>query len=363
MAEYSLNNATTTDLATSETSKWSADSYTVAGQALDVSMGKGEIEVTFPYATKYLGYYKRYGQLKKAIDTLAIYVVGKGYNCDTRTKVLLDHLQGMGNDSSHEIFFNCFVMSLIVGDSFAEIIRSKKGLLLNLKPISPERMKVILQNGIIKRYEVLSLNGEFIKIPKENILHICNDRIGDEQHGTSVIEACTWVIDALEEARRDYRIVLHRNVVPLRIIEVDTTNTTELSTLKAQYKTAIQNGEVLIVPKGTVSITYDKIVIQDPIAWIQSLENYFYLAVGIPRVIASPDGLSEGSSKVGYLVFEPIYTYRQILLESDLWNQVGLRIKFNRPASLSDNISSNEEKNTSQTGFQPKDMAVTGGRE
>ena len=106
------------------------------------------------------------------------------------------------------------------------------------------------------------------------------------------------------------------------------------------------------------SLLHTTIQIQDPIAWIQSLENYFYLAVGIPKVIASPDGLSEGSSKVGYLMFEPIYSFRQILLEADIWNQLNLQIKFNRPPSLQDNIQSNEAKNTSQTGFQPGDMQV-----
>jgi hypothetical protein len=356
MAQYSLNNTTTTDV--------HSQSYVTASQSLDYNEADDEIYIYFPNATRNIGYYKKYGQLKKAIDTFVTYIVGKGYNCEVETKVILDHLSGIGNDSSHEILFNLEVMSMVCGDSFAEIIESEKGTLLNLKPISPERMRVVIdgKSGIIKGYDVLTTRGNknngFRRLDKNKVLHIVNDRVGDEQHGTSVVDACTWVIDALEEARRDYRIVLHRNVVPLRIIEVDTQNQTEMNSLKSQYKTAISSGEVLIVPKGTVSISNDKIVIQDPIAWIQSLENYFYLAVGIPRVIASPDGLSEGSSKVGYLVFEPLYTYKQHLLETDLWNQVGIILTFNRPASLSDNIQSNEEKNTSQTGFQPKDMSV-----
>jgi hypothetical protein len=151
--------------------------------------------------------------------------------------------------------------------------------------------------------------------------------------------------------------------VPVRIIEIDSDDTVKRNLLMAEYKEAITKGEVLIVPMSTVKITQDQITIQDPIAWIQSLENYFYLAVGIPRVIASPDNLSEGSSKVSYLIFEPIYTYRQLLLEADLRNQVGIILSFNRPPSLADNIQSNEAKSTSQTGFQPKDMAVGMGAE
>ena len=332
--------------------------YSTSAQPLEHAQDDETI-VSFPNAAKYFGYYKKYGQLKKAIDTLAIYVVGKGYSTTTANKVDLDNFNGWGEDTAVSIFWNALVTSMVQGDSFSEIIRDDGGLLLNLKPISPERMRIILnKNGVIKRYEQVQKGKENVKFKPQEILHICNDRIGDEQRGTSVIECCEWVINAIEEARRDYRVLLHRNVVPLRIIEIDSDDATKRNAFMVEYKDAIVKGEVLIVPKGTVEVKDTTIQIQDPIAWIQSLENYFYLAVGIPKVIASPDGLSEGSSKVGYLMFEPIYTYRQTLLEADLEKQLGIKLIFNRPPSLQDNIQSNEAKNTSQTGFQPNDMAV-----
>jgi len=352
MSELNISKTSVTDL--------NIQPYTTTAQALDYSSGD-EVNVDFPKAAKYFGYYKKYGQLKKAIDTLWIYVCGKGYTAETpRQDQTLKDLRGFGEDTSHSIFWSLGVTSMIQGDAFAEIIRDPDtGRLLNLKPISPERMRIVYgKNGLIKRYEQINLPNKPTKFQPEDIFHIRNDAIADEQRGTSVIEACEWVIDALEEARRDYRVVLHRNVVPVRIIEVDTDDATKRNAFMAEYKTAIEKGEVLVIPKGAVSFSQDTIKIQDPIAWIQSLENYFYLAVGIPRVIASPDGLSEGSSKVSYLIFEPIYTYRQVLLEADIWNQLSIGIKFNRPASLQDNIQSNEAKNTSQTGFQPNDMAV-----
>lgn len=332
-------------------------------QALEYNEGD-DVYIDYPKAAQYIGYYKQYGQLKKAIDTLSLYVCGKGYTTDPQTEIDLQHLKGMGEDTSHSIFWNMQVMSMVVGDSFAEIIRDDNGVLLNLKPISPERMRTVIgSNGMIKRYEQVK-NGKTVhKFKTNEILHIMNDRVGDEQRGVSVIECCQWVIDAINEARADYRVVLHRNRVPVRIIEIDTDDTAKRNAFMNEYKDAITKGEVLVVPKATVEIKQDQITIQDPIAWITSLENYFYLAVGIPRVIASPDNLSEGSSKVSYLIFEPIYTYRQMLLEADLKNQVGIILTFNRPPSLMDNIQSNEAKNTSQTGFQPKDMMVTGGRE
>lgn len=356
MGELNVANSATIELHKGSNS-FSAYDYEVSPQSLEYSEAD-EVIVDFPNASKYYGYYKKYGQLKKAIDTLSIYIVGKGFETDVPTKVVLNHLNGWGEDSIHSILWNMQVVSLIQGNSFAEIIR-KDGKILNLKPISPERMIIILnKQGVIIRYEQIQTGNPNKRFKKEDILHICNDRIGDEQRGTSVIECCEWVINAIEEARRDYRVLLHRNVVPVRIIEIDTDDKVKRNAFMNEYKDAIQKGEVLIIPKGSVEIKDNQIQVQDPIAWIQSLENYFYLAVGIPRVIASPDALSEGSSKVGYLVFEPIYTYRQILLESDLRNQLGWIIKFNRPASLQDNIQGNEAKNTSQTSFQPKDMAV-----
>jgi hypothetical protein len=356
MATLDLNTASVTDLNIQPLASPNA-------QALEYSEGD-EVFIDYPKAAQYIGYYKQYGQLKKAIDTLSLYVCGKGFTTDDATMIRLSHMKGMGEDSVHSIFWNMQVMSMIVGDSFSEIVRNEKGTLINLKPISPERMRTVVgSNGMIKRYEQMKNGKAAHKFKTNEILHIMNDRVGDEQRGTSVIECCAWVIDAINEARADYRVVLHRNRVPVRIIEIDSDDTVKRNLLMAEYKEAITKGEVLIVPMSTVKITQDQITIQDPIAWIQSLENYFYLAVGIPRVIASPDNLSEGSSKVSYLIFEPIYTFRQILLESDLLSQVGIEVKFNRPPSLMDNMQSNEAKNTSQTGFQPKDMAVGMGAE
>jgi hypothetical protein len=359
MAELNINKAERTDL--------DIQPYSTSSQGLEYA--DGEVYVDFPNTAKYLGYYKKYGQLKAALNTLWIYVVGKGFSTSPTARPPLNRIYGVGEDTLQNILWNMGVMSMIAGDSFAEIIRNDKKTLLNLKPISPERMRVVYgKNGLIKRYEQVRWTPDgkaqpYKRFKPEEILHICNDRIGDEQRGTSVIECCQWVIDAIEEARKDYRIVLHRNVCPVRIIEVDTDDTARIRAFKVEYKDAISKGEVLVVPRGTVQFQQDKITIQDPLAWIQSLENYFYLAVGIPRVIASPDALSEGASKVGYLIFEPIYTFRQVLLEQDLLQQLGLKITFNRPASLQDNIQSNEAKNTSQTGFQPKDMSVNMGGE
>ena len=94
------------------------------------------------------------------------------------------------------------------------------------------------------------------------------------------------------------------------------------------------------------------------------MENFFYQAVGIPKVIlGGSEEFTEASSKISYLTYEQIYTREITELESDLWNQLAIRLKFNKPASLKNEMLSSEDKNTGQTSFQPKDTEITGGRE
>ena len=63
----------------------------------------------------------------------------------------------MGKDTFDTIMWNHEVVKLAVGDAFMEIVRSKIPLrkaLINLIPISPERVKVVVKGSRIIRYEV-----------------------------------------------------------------------------------------------------------------------------------------------------------------------------------------------------------------
>jgi protein required for attachment to host cells len=275
---------------------------------------------------------------------------------------MLDRVIGWGEDSIEAIFNNLIIQKKIFGDAFAEIIRDDRGLVLNLKPLYAGDMRVVVDSkGMIKYYEQRTKNNKdgAIKFETHEILHLVNDRIANEIHGTSVIEAVQWVIDARNEAMADYRKVLHRNVVPVRIIEIDSDNTTKRDQLISQYQDAIAKGEVLVIPKGTVEIKDNTINIQDPITWIKYLENFFYQAVGIPKVIlGGSEEFTEASSKIGYLTFEQVYSKEQRELEADLLNQLGVTIKFNKPVSLKNELLQSESKNTGQTGFQQSETTA-----
>ena len=44
-------------------------------------------------------------------------------------------------------------------------------------------------------------------------------------------------------------------------------------------------------------------------------------------------------------------------MENELWNQLAIKIKFNRPPSLAPKTQENAEKNTGQTSIQPAEVA------
>jgi len=360
MARTDIGKTTTTNMTDN------VDDYSVDSNALDYASSQRETEYTFQDATTYFGYYKTIPELKKAIDALAMWTVGKGYKTAfQKMEFRLESLSGWGEDTFQSIMENMIRVKKIVGDSFAEIIRDENTrTLINLKPISPERMKIIVdKRGRIKRYEQYTSTG-WIRHKKEDILHLCNDRVGDEIHGVSVVEACKWVIDARNEAMTDYKKVLHRNVIPVRIIEVDADDTSKRNELIKEYETAINKGEVLVIPKGTVEIKDTSITIENPTVWIQYLENFFYQAVGIPKIIlGGSQEFTEASSKIGYLTFEQVYMREQRELEADLLQQLQLKVTFERPVSLKEPVVEAEAANTGQTGFQPKEAKATEERE
>jgi len=308
---------------------------------------------------QYLTYYKT-TQLKAAVDTLAIWTVGKGYNVSNRDRVILDNITGWGEDSFTSILFNLMVMKKVTKiGGFAEIIRNESGTLVNLKPLNPANM-IIYYNpqGIITGYGHKQSKGKIKKYEPDKILHLVNDRIGDEVHGTSVVESVKWIIDAKEEAMRDWRRISHRSTV--RILYVEEDNKDRIANLKRDYPEAIKNGDLLILPVLPKDAKFEDLQlppIQQFLEWIRYLENLFYQAVRVPKIIATSEGFTEAGGKMGYLTFEPIYTYEQTQLEADIWNQLAIRIKFNRPPSLSNAMQETEQKNVSQQeAVQPNDL-------
>ena len=360
MADLNIGAASTTSLTAAVTD------FSVSAKRIDGQQGQDETFYDFPNSAQYLGYYKTIPELKKAIDSLAIWTAGLGLVTDIRTSVILEHITGWGEDSFQSIMENLIVQKKVFGDAFAEVIweDDKEGVpvIVNIKPLYPGDMRVVVnKKGIIIRYEqrTQGINGTPEVFDPNDILHLSNDRIANEIHGTSVIEACKWVIDARNEAMNDERKIKHRELA-LGVLYVDTDNAAKISSIATTYGNAIKNGEMLVLPKDVAEIKDTGIVQhQDRLGWIQYLENFFYQSVGIPKVICNSSDYTEAASKVGFLTFEPVYTREQTLLESDLWNQLLIRIKFNRPPSLSGMMQESEQKNDQQTSFQPSEFSAS----
>lgn len=353
MAETNIERAATTDM------KGTVTDYSVDSEVLE-SPEATEKYYTNPDFAEYLGYYKNIPELKKSIDALAMWTAGKGWTADRRTETILETIEGWGEDSFDSIIQNMLVMKKVNGDAFAEIIM-ENGRLINLKPLNPSKVRIVVgKNGVIKRYDYFQ-DKKWMEIKKSNMFHLCNDRIADEIHGTSVIEACKWVIDARNESMSDFRRTLHRSTI--RVIEIDTDNRSKINSIRQQYAEAIKNGEVLLVPKGNFGFPDAPINIINPEAWIKYLEDFFYQAVGVPKIIlGGSQEFTEASSKIGYLTFEQVYMAEQRLLEQDIFGQLALEVKFERPVSLKTGMMGDEEKNTGQVGIQANDTQIDKGK-
>lgn len=352
-----IRNTTTADLS-------SVPNFSVATKQTDGSTGNGETYYDNPNFTKWHGYYKSIPELKTPLNALATWVLGQGYTCQSmRDKVILDHITGAGEDTFLSILWNSLVVMKFNGDFYAEIIRDDVGI-QNLKPLYPASMRIVFNDkGKIIRYEQRSRTpgGEPKKFKPEEIFHRMNDRIADEIHGTSICEAVQWVIDARNEALADKRRMLHLSTI--RVMEVDEDDPTKYATLSAQYAAAIKNGTVLLVPKGTGAITDLTAPNSEHLVWIQYLENFFYQALGVPKVIVGGTAENtEASAKVSVIVYEPTFTREITELENDVWNQLGIRIKINKQPSLMDNMQSQEAKNPNQAGFKPNDVTAGSGK-
>lgn len=354
MADFDLGSATTTDF-TNTVDNFSVDSVTL--DRPNAGPG-GETYWYFTEAAQNYGYLKTIPELAGGVDLLGIWTAGKGYVTNALTTVELEHISGWGEDTFQSIMQGMIVTKKIVGDAFCEVVWGEGSTLLNLMPVSPQRVRIVLNpNGRIKRYDI-SKNGKWVGVSKEKMFHICNNRVADEIHGNSMMNVCKWTLDALQEAYEDKRIMSHRSKA-LGIVYYKTSNTGKITYANEQIEKAVNKGEMLGLPEDTAKIeSFPAKNTGDLIEWIRHLENRIYIAMKVPRVMATSEGYTEAGSKSGFVTFEPIYVAEQTLLEADLWNQLGIKIKFNKPPSLSGVMKEDEEKNTGQVGFQPNETQV-----
>ena len=355
-----------TDIGSAEASNLSSavTDFSVASEITDAANEGVETRWNNERWSEYFGYYKKIPELNAVIDAKATWTVGKGFKADEDTETILETITGWGKDTFNTIIENMIRTYHIGGDAFAEIIRTPDGELLNLKPLDPSSIVIIVnKKGIVQRYEQQHKSKKPNRpIAKEDILHFARNRVADEIHGVSLIEKLEEIILMRNEAMTDWKRVLHRNVDPMMIFHLDTDDTTKIANFKATVDAARGAGENMYVPKDAVVpelLTTAQNATLNPTTWIQELNNYFYEAAGVPKIIiGNAQEFTEASAKISYLAFQQTIEEEQLFVEEQLLLQLGIEVEFEFPASLDNELLSDQKKDGPEQAAQPNDTTA-----
>ena len=350
------------DSATYSTLRTAQRDYEVSAMTTDSALDQKETEWNNSKWTQQLGYYKQVDLLRNTIDALARWSIGKGYKTNPITELLLMKIKGNGKDTFNSIMQNMVRVMQIGGDAYAEIIRDKEDYLINLKPLSPEYMYVILNpEGIIRRYEY-RFGAKIHKFDPDEIFHLSRNRTADEIHGVSMIDALEENIKASKEVRADTRKLMHRYVKPMRLIKLDEDNETKIAAFKTKVEKAIEDSEILYVPKDIVEhelLTVPANATLNPQAWINRLNQDFYQAGGVPQiVVGGAQEITEATAKILYLSWEQTIEEIQLFLEEQTLSQLNLEIEYTFPASLQNEMLSSVAKQETMQATTPEDTSV-----
>lgn len=355
MPNLDINSATTTNF------EGTVSKVTISPVTPDQQGTQEEIPWDFPDADKHNSYY----QIPEIRSLLSVYsqrLCGLGYDCSPIDRVILEHVSGTGEDTFTSILRQAKEEAKIFGDSFTEIVTDEESeILVNLKRLYTGNMRLVRNpQGLIERYELRSNTpgGKNIKFKPEQILHFTNSKVGSEIHGTSIALILKKILDAKNQALDDEITIRHRDKA-LGIVYYDTDDAGKISYANSQIEKAVNKGEMVGLPKDTALIeAFPSKPPSDRIGYLQYLDNLFYQVGGIPKVLVTSEGFTEAGGKAGLLAFEPNEISEKVLLEEQLWNQLGIRIKFKRAPSLLGDAVGTEQKNAGQTGIQPNETEV-----
>lgn len=340
--------------------------YSVKPAKTDAATGQKETTWINEKWGDYLGYYIEIPELAAVVDAKAIWTVGKGYKADKETTFILDKIRGNGFDTFNSILENNIRTYHIGGDSYNEIVRDKKGNLINLKPLDPSRMRHVMNpKGRIIRFEYLTVIGKKTSVRKfkpEEIFYLARNRVADEVHGQSMVRTLVNIILMRNEAMEDMRILMHRHVKPAVVWHLDTDVPSEIATFKANADKATDKGENHFIPMGAAEHTLLSVppnATLSPLSWIESLNNYFYEASQVPRiVVGGTGGYTEAAVKIAYVSFEQPISSEQLYVEEQTGLQLGLAIDLEFPVSLVKGVLSGMSKEESTQAATPEDVTA-----
>jgi len=342
MPETDVAAATVTDLQNIQ------KSFVVGVEITDGTSGHNETTWEDEDFEKNLGYYKKIPEFKASVDAKARWTIGKGFQTDAQTTIELDKIRGWGKDTFNSIMEDSQRVKQFAGNYYAEIILDKKDNFINLKPLNPGSMRhVVNPQGMLIRFEQIDRTTKNVmkKFKPEEIFYLAHNRIADEIHGTSDCEALKPIIDARNEALADSRVLHHRNV-PVRILYVASDDENKLAALK--------NQELILLPKGTVETDVHSVAgnsIINPLAWIESLNRYFYQASGGTDIlVGATQGITDAGEKVKMVALEATILEAQLELKEQLLAQLNLVGSFVLPVTLQQDAASDQLQENLGTG-------------
>ena len=366
MPETRITSASESDLS------GSIQDFSVPSQTTDAGGGQKEWRWDNTKASDYLGYYKDIPELRAVIDAKATWTIGKGFEADIGTQAILEQIRGFGKDTFNTILENLARDMQIYGDAFAEIIRDEETAdLINLKPLDPAVIAIISnEQGVIERYEQTSkVKGqEPRKLDPEKILHLPRNRVADEIHGISLIESLEWIILAKNEVQSIFKKVMQKNLHPIMIFHLDTDDPTEIAAFQEKMDTMYSKGGNFYVPKDVVVpevLAVAPNATMNPFQWLEYLNTQFYQTAQVPQIILGGSGeFTEASAKIAYLAFQQNIEEEQLFIEEQIAIQLPYDIQLNFPASLENELLSDQKKDGTpqQQTNQPSDTTAGEGQ-
>ena len=112
MPETKISSTNVSDLTNNQSD------YSVDSQETDGVMDQPETEYMNENWPQYYGYYKVIPELKRTIDIMATWTIGKGFLSDSDTTVILDRINGYGKDTFNTILENLVRTMFINGDAW-----------------------------------------------------------------------------------------------------------------------------------------------------------------------------------------------------------------------------------------------------
>ncbi len=315
--------------------------------------------------SQYLGYYFAIPELKSTIDTKSKWVTGKGVKADKKTMKIMNSWIGWGKDTINQLIENMVKTYYVGGDFFAEIIRDGNKI-INLKPLDPETIGIVVNDSGILEHYVQRSKAQGVPnaiIQRDDMFHLAKNRFADQIHGTSIITAIEEIILMRNESMQDMKIVFHRYVKPLWIWQLDTDDTTKIAAFKTKADKTVANSENIYIPKGAAEaerVSVPQFSTLDPLPWIRDLTDYFYQATNTPDVVlGSAKQTVEASAKILFLGFEQSVRNDQKFIMENFETQLGLKITLEFPTPIEADLIGDEKKDGKDTKANEKNDTKT----